>query len=485
MNPLPDPALILLVGAAGSGKTTWARERYREQEIVSSDELRARVGSGPADMDASADAFSILQLIADRRVSRGLTTVVDTLGLDEALRRRLLEAASARAIPAIAVVMRTSPERCKQRNRGRPRPVPTRVLDGQLRRMKNIAPELEAEGWTVLEVADGEQTEQPAPRDLAERTRDEAAGPLRFHLHLGRLPGDSLAETLTDVAVAAEQAGFTGLSVMDHFIQIPQVGREWEPMPESLALLGHLGSVTERARLMVLVSGVTHRHPAVLGRQLATLDVLTGGRVTCGLGAGWYRQEHDAYGIPFPPDRDRLDLLEDTVRFLPLLWGPGSPGFEGKILRVDKAIGYPRPPQGRIPILVGGGGERRTLRIAAHHADAWNVRGDIEVFRRKMAVVEAHCRDVGRDPDELSATLLDVTIVGADRTEVADLVERHRGRSDAADYARRDSAGTVASHVARYRLLRQAGVDEVYVAPVDSDLRRAVERFAPVIAASI
>ena len=163
---------------------------------------------------------------------------------------------------------------------------------------------------------------------------------------------------------------------MDHFRQIPQVGRAFDDFLESCTTLAYLAAVTDRVRLGTLVSGVTYRNVAHLGKIVATLDVLSGGRAVCGLGLAWFKAEHTAYGWPFPPVTERYDLLEDALRLLPLLWGPGSKPFEGAVLRVPETMCYPRPLQERVPLLVGGGGERRTLRLAARYADAANVFGD-------------------------------------------------------------------------------------------------------------
>ena len=163
---------------------------------------------------------------------------------------------------------------------------------------------------------------------------------------------------------------------MDHFLQIPQIGREWEDMLESYTTLGYLAGVTGRVTLGTLVTGITYRNLAHLAKIVATLDVLSGGRAVCGLGAAWFEREHRLYGWDFPPRRERYALLEDALELLPLMWGPGAPRFEGRTVTVDEAICYPRPLQERIPILVGGSGERRTLRLVARHADACNLFGD-------------------------------------------------------------------------------------------------------------
>ena len=162
---------------------------------------------------------------------------------------------------------------------------------------------------------------------------------------------------------------------MDHFRQIPQVGRPWEDIPEAYTTLAFLAGVTKQIRLGALVTGIGHRHPVVLGKMVATLDVLSGGRVTLGLGIGWDRREHEGYGIPFPPVPARYQQLEDTLRMLPLLWGKGSPSFSGTTFSAPELICYPRPIQDPIPILIGGSGERRTLRLVARYGDACNLLG--------------------------------------------------------------------------------------------------------------
>ena len=176
---------------------------------------------------------------------------------------------------------------------------------------------------------------------------------------------------------------------MDHFRQIPTMGRPWEDMLESWTTLGYLAGVTDTIRLGTLVTGITYRNIAHLGKIVATLDVLSGGRAMCGLGAAWYREEHLAYGWPFPSARERYALLEDALRLLPLLWGPGTPSFTGRAIQVPEAMCYPRPLQERIPLLVGGSGERTTLRLAARYADACNLFGEAPTIARKVEVLPA------------------------------------------------------------------------------------------------
>ena len=185
-----------------------------------------------------------------------------------------------------------------------------------------------------------------------------------------------LAARLGEAAAIAEAVGFSSLWVMDHVVQIPQVGRPWDDMLESWTTLAWLAARTTTIRVGPLVTGVTLRNPAHLAKIVATLDVLSGGRAICGLGLAWWEWEHHLYGWSFPPAADRYALLEDTLKLLPVMWGPGSPPFAGRVLKIDEALCYPRPLQEHVPILLGGGGEKTTLRLAARYADACNLFGD-------------------------------------------------------------------------------------------------------------
>ena len=238
--------------------------------------------------------------------------------------------------------------------------------------------------------------------DAAARQRD-APLPLEFGLQVSRFdwPGhpETTGPVLADVARAAEEAGFTSLWLMDHVLQIPQIGREWEDMLEPYATLGYLAGVTDRIALGTLVTGITYRNIAHVAKLVATLDVLSGGRARCGLGAAWFEHEHKLYGWDFPPLAERYARLEDALELLPLMWGSGSPRFEGRTITVEEATCYPRPLQEHVPILVGGSGERRTLRLVARHADACNLFGDPEIVRHKVGVLHEHCAAEGRDPD--------------------------------------------------------------------------------------
>ena len=484
MSIVPDPALVWLVGPSGSGKSTWAAEHFRDVEVVSSDHLRSIVGSGPNDLDASGAAFDILERIATARISAGLLTVVDTLGFDDELRARLAALAEDADLPRIAVLFDTPDAVCRERNRTRDRSVPARVLTGQFKRYRAVSEQIEESGWRVVRPDAAHVATVPAsePRPRTDEAIESSTGRLEFHLHISSFDWLDSPDTLTDVLRAAEDAGFAGVSVMDHLIQIPQVGRAWDDMLEPHVVLAHAAAVSERLRLGVLVTNVTLRPVAALAKMLATLDTLSGGRVDCGLGAGWFAKEQVDRGIPFPTDRQRLDLLEDTIGALRAFWGPGGRRWDGSTIHIADTGMYPRPTQESIPIIVGGGGERRTLRIVAEHADGCNLFTGAEL-PDKLATLAEHCAALGRDPDDVLVTVLDVTIAADDREHLAGLVERHRANTPARDFRKRTSAGVIDDHVHRYRALRDAGIDRVYVSLIDLQGVTQVGRFGRVISA--
>jgi F420-dependent oxidoreductase-like protein len=484
---LPSPCVVVLVGPGASGKSTWAATHFPAGCVVSSDQLRAIVGAGEDDIAASADAFALLDEIVRRRVARGLTTVIDTLGLDPQRRAAWLALARERGVPCVAVAFDTPAAECRARNRNRAKRIPVDVLAAQLRTWAQTRDGLTGEGYDAV------LTPQPVrvvpaafvgASAAARRQYEQPAG-LRFGLHLGEFTftggSAATAERIREIAGAAEAAGFDALYVMDHFRQIPQIGRAWEDFLESYTTLAYLAACTSRIRLGALVTGVTYRNVAHLGKIIATLDVLSGGRAVCGLGLAWFAAEHKAYGWAFPSVAERYALLEDALQMLPLLWGPGSPPYQGRVLSVPETACYPRPLQERVPIVVGGGGERRTLRLAARYADAANVFGDTATVRHKAAVLREHCAAAGRS---VELTHLSTALVGADDAHVAELVERLRPRRmDPARYAASVHAGTVDDHVGRFRELAEAGVREVMVRLPDLDDTAPLERMGKVIAA--
>ncbi len=472
MLRLPEPCLVVTVGPSGAGKSTWAAHHFRRGSVVSSDALRALVGIDENDQRASKDAFAVLDDVVDRRLRRRLTTVVDSTALEADRRQRYVEIARRRRVPVYAVTFSTPAAECRARNKLRPRPVPGPVLTKQLNDFASVRAMLGDDGFTAVfehqDVVVVPPTYVHAPE--AARRQEEAPMALAFGLQIARFgePGEgaTIGPRLADVARAAEHAGFASVHVMDHFLQIPVVGREWEDMLDSYTTLGFLAGVTQTVRLGALVTGITYRNLAHLAKIVATLDVLSQGRAICGLGAAWHEREHDVYGWEFPAAAQRYALLEDALQLLPLMWGKGSPPFAGRTTTVPETICYPRPVQEHVPILVGGTGERRTLRLVAEHADACNLFGDADTVRRKIEVLHRHCADVGRDPGEIEVTHLSVAAVTDDPS-----------RRPSPD------VGTVEELVGRYRELAEAGVDTAIVGLAGPMAAATVERFAPVVAA--
>jgi alkanesulfonate monooxygenase SsuD/methylene tetrahydromethanopterin reductase-like flavin-dependent oxidoreductase (luciferase family) len=290
---------------------------------------------------------------------------------------------------------------------------------------------------------------------------------LEVVLQLSRFPwGEDPAAWLKEVALAAHEAGFAGIALMDHLIQIPQVGSAWEPIPEPWVALGMLAGLDTRLRLGTLVTPVTFRPAGITAKAVATLDAISGGRAFVGVGAGWWEREHLAFGLPFPGPAERLDALETAIETMRALWAKGTKAYDGQRVALPETTSYPRPV-GDVPVVVGGSGERRTLRIAARLGDACNIPSDLETVDRLREVLRRHCDDAGRDPDEVAVTVLDLPVVGRDRDDVWARVERLRGRSPAATYARRHHAGTPRQHRDRHRVLAEHGVSTVFLALPD------------------
>jgi F420-dependent oxidoreductase-like protein len=231
-----------------------------------------------------------------------------------------------------------------------------------------------------------------------------------FHMPNYTFPGvpdDRLFDHVVEQAKAAEAAGFDLVTVMDHFYQIRGVGPETAPMLEAYTALAALATQTTKIRLGTLVTGVTYRNPALLAKEVTTLDVISRGRAILGIGAAWNEDEHVGYGFEYPPIARRMDRLAEAVTIAKLMFTEERPSFEGKFYRIDRALNVPRPIQkGGPKILIGGGGEKRTLRILAEHGDIGHwFGGPIEDLKRKKAVFEEHCAAVGRNPADVTILL--------------------------------------------------------------------------------
>ncbi len=236
---------------------------------------------------------------------------------------------------------------------------------------------------------------------------------LKFGLQIPRFdyPGvapDRLFERVQDIARAAEESGFDSIWAQDHFYQAPVPGIGWrpdEPVLEAYTMLGALAASTSSVRLGTTVSGVTFRNPALLAKMVTTLDIVSAGRAVLGLGAAWFEEEHRGYGFEFPPARERLVRLEEALCICRAMFREERPSYGGRHHRIERAVNSPRPvTPGGPPILVGGSGEKRTLRLVAEYADACNLFGDVATIKQKLQRLEEHCTAVGRDPATITKT---------------------------------------------------------------------------------
>jgi F420-dependent oxidoreductase-like protein len=243
------------------------------------------------------------------------------------------------------------------------------------------------------------------------------------------LPDHRLFERIADVVSAAEASGFDACFLMDHVQQIGGVGRPEDPMLEPYTLLGALAARTSTINLGTLVTGVVYRNPALLAKMVTTLDVISNGRAMLGLGAAWYEDEAARYGYNWPAPRERLDRLEDALRICRAMFAEGRVTVEGRYHHVRDALNYPRPIQpGGPKILVGGGGERRTLKLAARYADACNVFDSLESIRRKLPILARHCQDDGRDPAAITKTRLSMLCLAPTTSEAEQQLSRTLAR---------------------------------------------------------
>jgi F420-dependent oxidoreductase-like protein len=220
------------------------------------------------------------------------------------------------------------------------------------------------------------------------------------------LPGDpaKLGPTLADAAKAAEQGGATLFTLADHFFQMENIWPAENPFLEGYTSLGFLAAQTTTIELSLLVTGVTYRYPGVLAKAVTTLDVLSQGRSMLGLGAAWYDREHAALGIPYPPLRERFEMLEETLQICQQMWSDNNGPYRGKHYQLAETICAPQPIR-RPPILIGGDGEKKTLRLVAQYADIWNSMGsEVDELKHKIDVLNRHCDTAGRDPAEIRKT---------------------------------------------------------------------------------
>ena len=254
-------------------------------------------------------------------------------------------------------------------------------------------------------------------------------------------------EATKTLAQHAEATGWDGIWLADHFLPDED---ELIPVHESWITLAALARDVPRVRLGTLVAGNTYRHPALLANMVATLDNLSDGRVVLGLGAGWQQNEHEAYGLDYGTTGSRLDRLEEACQVIKGLFGNNYFDFDGNYYQMQRAPLEPKPKQAKLPLMIGGGGEKRTLRIAAQYADEWNVWGDVAILKQKMEVLDQHCEDIGRDPDEIERSAVALLFLSDN--------EKYLQRMRAADIAMPTIIGNVSEVVDVVAALQEAGV---------------------------
>ncbi len=261
---------------------------------------------------------------------------------------------------------------------------------------------------------------------------------MRIGLQIPRFtwPGGNseIGSRLAEVGKTADEAGFASIWVMDHFFQIEYVGEPEEPMLEGYSALNYLAAVTGRAKLGTLVTGVQYRHPGILVKTATTLDVLSGGRAYLGIGAGWYERESKGLGVPFPPTAERFERLEEAIRIAHQMWSGKVAAYEGKHYHLAETLDSPPPVSSpHPPVMIGGMGERKTLRLVAQYADACNLFafGGPETIRHKLDVLKGHCEDVGRDYAEIEKTALGSVNLSPGKMTARDVIETCRDLNEA------------------------------------------------------
>ncbi len=242
---------------------------------------------------------------------------------------------------------------------------------------------------------------------------------------------------LAEIGKTADAAGFNSMWVMDHFFQMdmPDMGlKPEEPMLDGYTALSYLAAMTDRIRLGTMVTGANYRHPGHLLKIVSNLDVLSGGRANLGIGAGWYEREALGLGFPFPPLQERFERLEETLQIVKQVWSGDFSAYEGRHYQLAEPMNNPQPfSKPHPPILIGGAGEKKTLRLVAQYADACNLfafMGNDELAR-KLDVLKGHCDDVGRDYDEIEKTALGFVMLGEGGMSVSDVITTCQGLANA------------------------------------------------------
>jgi F420-dependent oxidoreductase-like protein len=244
-----------------------------------------------------------------------------------------------------------------------------------------------------------------------------------------------IASKLSEIVRTAEEAGFSSIWVMDHFFQIGSrdrsmgLGPAEDEMLEAYSTLSYIAGLTKKVKLGTLVTGVVYRHPGILVKTVTTLDVLSGGRAYFGVGAAWNEREAKGLGVPFPPVKDRFEQLEETLQIANQMWSEDNGAYNGKHYQLAETLNNPQPlSKPHPPIMIGGGGEKKTLRLVAKYADACNLfaRLGVEGVKSKLDILKEHCDKLGRNYDEIEKTTLDTAFLMPDKMTAQDVIEKCR-----------------------------------------------------------
>jgi F420-dependent oxidoreductase-like protein len=236
-----------------------------------------------------------------------------------------------------------------------------------------------------------------------------------------------ISGTLADIARTADDAGFASLWVMDHFFQIGVIGPPENEMLESYSTLSYLAGLTKKVKLGTMVTGVIYRYPGILAKTVTTLDVLSGGRAYLGIGAAWNEQEAKGLGAPFPPVAERFERLEEALQIAKQMWSDNNGPYHGKHYRLTETLNNPQPlSQPHPPILIGGMGEKKTLRLVAQYADACNLfmSMEMDIVRTKLDILKQHCEDVGRDYAEIEKTTLGTVYLAPGQASASQVIDQ-------------------------------------------------------------
>jgi F420-dependent oxidoreductase-like protein len=256
---------------------------------------------------------------------------------------------------------------------------------------------------------------------------------------------------MKSLAIHVEQSGWDGLWLADHFM--PNAKDVSTPWPEAWTTLSALAAVVPRIRMGTLVTGNTYRHPAVLAKMAATADHISGGRIVLGLGSGWQENEHEMYGIPFYTVSNRLKRLDEACQVIKALFSQESVDFDGEFYQLKNAPLEPKPIQEKLPLLIGGGGEKVTLKIAAQYADEWNVWGTVDTLTKKMKILDQHCEDLGRNPADIQRSAVALMFLTDD-----DAFAKKMNANEQATIA-----GNVNQIQDIFGAYKEAGVDEIII----------------------